>query len=130
MDNTRKVYVGNGNYEEVANETAGLVYSGVHDQYIYNKGSLKLTESGDCMVNTEEDLKNHGRFINEAGDAELATSLVWDGCDAYVISAEPIFKGAEKFEPKLAKPIQMPDEEFWDDSVGCTIVGNQAYQFL
>ena len=124
------VYLGGNETEEVSSEVAGLVYSGRHDQYIWRKTAVYLSGSNEMIVNHEYDLAKEGRFINELGEAEICPMIVWDGCDNYILSDAPVYKGSEVFNPMpaIATDIDSTDEDF--DWQGFVLIDGVVYQFV
>ena len=124
------VYLGNGETEMVSSETAGLVYSGRHDQYIWRKTAAYLSGSSEMMVNHEYDLAKEGRFINEFGEAELYPMVVWDGCDSYILSNLPVHKGSEVFNPSPAIKTNIDPTGESADLESCVLIDGVVYQLV
>ena len=61
---------------------------------------------------------------------ENTVMIVWDGCDSYILSDLPVYKGSEVFNPRpaIATNIDSTDEDF--DWQGFVLVGNVVYQLV
>ena len=59
-----------------------------------------------------------------------ATMIVWDGCDSYILSNLPVYKGSEVFNPMpaIATNIDSTNEDF--DWEGFAPVDGVVYQFV
>ena len=61
---------------------------------------------------------------------ENTVMIVWDGCDSYVLSDAPVYKGSEVFNsrPAIATNLDSTDKDFdWQSFV---LVGNVVYQWV
>lgn len=61
---------------------------------------------------------------------ENTVMIVWDGCDSYILSDAPVYKGSEVFNPMPAIATNIDPANEYFDWQGFALVDDVVYQFV
>ena len=61
---------------------------------------------------------------------ENTVMIVWDGCDSYILSDTPIYKGSQTFRPSPAVKTDIDPTDESVDLENCVMVDDVVYRFV